>query len=179
MNFVGSCGKPNLNFDPDSGAIASLSHIIGNEPSKSKIHILVGLNHISVFKMRCFRTRSSELHWPLHSYLYDLVEGGGALFPLQHPPSTFWWPPPTPQLWTSKILLCILMKFVYWKILHIINGVKRISCHIIHMYYSDPSLKQWPMCTKTPGLDPPMILGHQNPRYFLFGPLPQHKYAFF
>ena len=69
MNFVGSCGKPNLNFDPDSGAIASLSHIIGDEPSKYKIHILVGLNHISVFKMRCFRTRSSELHWPLHSYL--------------------------------------------------------------------------------------------------------------
>ena len=54
MNFVGSCGKPNLNFDPDSGAIASLSHIIGDEPLKYKIHILVGLNHISVFKMRCF-----------------------------------------------------------------------------------------------------------------------------
>ena len=58
MNFVGSCGKPNLNFDPDSGAIASLSHIIGDEPLKYKIHILVGLNHISVFKMRCFRTNS-------------------------------------------------------------------------------------------------------------------------
>ena len=120
MNFVGSCGKPNLNFDPDSGAIASLSHIIGNEPSKYKIHILVGLNHISVIKMRCFLGRilyySCELHWPLHSYLYDLVEGGGALFPLQHPPSTFWWPPPTTPTHPSTLDLKNIIVYFNWNL---------------------------------------------------------------